>query len=270
MVAVVPWCAAAERLKAREAWIGRNPRTRAERLKLVVQQTRFCLLQTQPNLASRLLGEAVRDLPDRWRRRHGYTPLRAGTLVDPQRFEGTCSRAAGWVEAGVTVGHRRAGRDYDEPGAGLKSVWLKPLQPDAAVLLHDPVLPLPPECRAAQPVAAMGVLPVKRAKAESLFAAFGRVPDPRARNSHHRRASVLTFTALAILTGRQRPADFVRLTPQLNAHQRHALDCYRAPGKERGVAPGSDLFQTLPGRVDPAALAAVLNDWLQARHPQLP
>lgn len=40
-VAVVPWCAAAKRLKAREAWIGRDPRTRAVRLKLVVQQTRF-------------------------------------------------------------------------------------------------------------------------------------------------------------------------------------------------------------------------------------
>jgi predicted transposase YbfD/YdcC len=138
------------------------------------------------------------------------------------------------------------------------------------VLLHDPVLPLPPECRAAQPVAAMGVLPVKRAKAESLFAAFGRVPDPRARNSHHRRASVLTITALAILMGRQRPADFVRLAQQLNARQRQALGYYRPPGKKLGVAPGSDVFYTLLGRVDPAALAAVLNDWLHAQHGQLP
>ena len=36
-VAVLFWCAAAKRLKARETWIGRDPRTRSERLKLVVQ-----------------------------------------------------------------------------------------------------------------------------------------------------------------------------------------------------------------------------------------
>lgn len=269
-VAVLLWCAAAKRLKARETWIGWDARTRAERLKLIVQQARFCLLHAQPNLASRVLGESVRHLPEWWQQAHGYTPLLAETFVDPQRFEGTCYRAAGWIEAGATAGHRRAGRDYYEPGAGLKSVWLKPLRPDAAVLLRGPLATLPPECRAAQPVAAMGVLPVKLAQAESLFAAFGRVPDPRARNSHHRLATVLTITALAILMGRQRPADFVRLAQQLNARQRQALGYYRTPGKKLGVAPGSDVFYTLLGRVDSAALAAVLNDWLQAQHGQLP
>lgn len=269
-VAVLLWCAAAKRLKARETWIGWDPRTRAERLKLVVQQARFCLLQTQPNLASRVLGEAVRHLPDWWHQLHGYTPLLAETFVDAQRFEGTCYRAAGWEEAGATAGHRRAGCDYYEPGAALKSVWLKPLRPDAAVRLRGPLATLPPECHAAQPVAAMGILPVKLAQAESLFAAFGRVPDPRARNSHHRLATVLTITALAILMGRQRPADFVRLAQQLNARQRQALGYYRSPGKKLGVAPGSDVFYTLLGRIDSAALAAVLNDWLQAQHGQLP
>ena len=269
-VAVLLWCAAAKRLKARETWISWDPRTRAERLKLVVQQARFCLLHAQPNLASRVLGEAVRHLPDWWKQRHGYTPLLAETFVDPSRFEGTCNRAAGWTEAGVTTGHRRAGRAYYEPGAGLKSLWLKALRQDAAVRLRGPLATLPPECRAAQPEAAMGVLPVKLAQAESLLAAFARVPDPRARNSHHRLATVLTITALAILMGRQRPADFVRLAQQLNARQRQALGYYRPPGKKLGVAPDSDVFYTLLGRVDPAALAAVLNDWLQAQHDQIP
>jgi hypothetical protein len=63
-VAVILWCAAAKRLKAREQWIGWDPRTRAERLKLVVQQARFCLLHRQPNLASRVLAESVRQLPE--------------------------------------------------------------------------------------------------------------------------------------------------------------------------------------------------------------
>ena len=269
-VGVILWCAAAKRLKAREAWIGWDPRTRAERLKLVVQQARFCLLQSQPNLASRILGESVRHLPDWWHQKHGYSPLLAETFVDPERFEGTCYRAAGWSEAGATAGHRRAGRDYYQPGAGLKSLWLKPLRPEAAVLLRGPLSALPSECWAAQPVAAMGILPVKLAQAESLCAAFARVPDPRARNSHHRLATVLTITALAILMGRQRPADFVRLAQQLNARQREALGYYRPPGKKVRVAPGSDVFSTLLGRVEPQALAAVLNEWLQIQHGQLP
>jgi hypothetical protein len=269
-VAVLLWCAAAKRLKAREAWLGWDPRTRAERLKLVVQQARFCVLHHQPNLASRVLGEAVRALPAWWHQQHGYTPLLAETFVDPARFEGTCYRAAGWSEAGATTGHRRAGRDYYQPGAGLKRLWLKPLHPQAAVWLRGPEPGLPAECRAALPVAAMGVLPVRLAQAESLQAAFVRVPDPRAGNRQHRLPTVLTIVALAVLMGRQRPADFVRLAQQLNARQREALGYYRPPGKKVRVAPGRDVFYTLLGRVDPAALAAVLNAWLHAQHGQLP
>lgn len=269
-VAVILWCAAAKRLKPREEWIGWDPRTRAERLKLVVQQARFCLLREQPNLASRVLGESVRHLPEWWHQKHGYTPLLAETFVDPERFEGTCYRAAGWTEAGQTSGHRRAGRDYYQSGAGLKSLWLKPLRPNAPVLLRGAAATLPGECGAALPVAAMGVLPVKLAQAESLHEAFARVPDPRAGNRHHRLATVLTIVALSILMGRQRPADFLRLAQQLNARQREALGYYRPPGKKARVAPGRDVFYTLLGRVDPPALAAVLNEWLQAQHGQLP
>jgi hypothetical protein len=269
-VAVILWCAAAKRLKAREEWIGWDPRTRAERLKLVVQQARFCLLHRQPNLASRVLGEAVRHLPEWWQQEHGYTPLLAETFVDPEQFEGTCYRAAGWSEAGATAGHRRAGADYYQPGAGLKTVWLKPLRAEAAVLLRGPLAALPRECRAAQPVAAMGVLPVRLAQAESLCEAFARVPDPRAGNRKHRLATVLTIAALAILMGRQRPADFVRLAQQLNARQREALGYWRPPGKKARVAPGSDVFYTLLGRIDPPALANVLNEWIQAHHGELP
>lgn len=269
-VAVILWCAAAKRLKPREAWLGWDPRTRAERLKLVVQQARFCLLRQQPNLASRVLAESLRHLPDWWHQKHGYTPLLAETFVDPERFEGTCYRAAGWTEAGQSSGHRRAGRDYYEPGAGLKSLWLKALRPDAAALLRGPEARLPPECAAARPVAAMGVLPVKLRQLESLHEALARVPDPRAGNRQHRLATVLTIAALAILMGRQRPADFVRLAQQLNPRQREVLGYYRPPGKKGRVAPGRDVFYSLLERVEPQALADVLNEWLQAQHGQLP
>lgn len=267
---VILWCAAAKRLKDRERWIGWDPRTQAERLKLVVQQARFCLWREQPNLASRVLGEAVRGLPEIWQHRHGYTPVLAETFVDPERFEGTCYRAAGWENVGQSKGNRRAGRDYYEPGAGLKTVWLKPLHPEAAALLRGPHDQLPENCRAALPVATMGIVPVKMAQLESLHSAMARVPDPRAGNRQHRLSTVLTIVALSILTGRQRPADFVRLAQQLNARQREALAYYRPAGRKVRVAPGRDVFYSLLERVDPQALAEVLNQWLLTQHGLLP
>jgi hypothetical protein len=44
---------------------------------------------------------------------------------------------------------------------------------------------------------------------------------------------------------------------------------HRPPGKKARVAPGRDVFHTLLRRVEPAALAAVLNEWLQGQHGQL-
>ena len=152
---VLLWCAAAKRLKPREDWIGWDARTRVERLKLVVQNSRFCLWRTQPNLASRVLGEAARVLPEQWQRVHGYTPLLAESFVDPAHFAGTCYRAAGWEQAGRSRGTRRAGADYYLPGTGPKLLLLKPLRPDAVSLLRGPAEALPPQCRRAEPVAAL-------------------------------------------------------------------------------------------------------------------
>lgn len=56
-------------LKDRDSQIGWNPTQRAERQKLVVQQRRFLLLTEAgeyPNLASQVLGAAVRVLPEQW------------------------------------------------------------------------------------------------------------------------------------------------------------------------------------------------------------
>ncbi|MFM9954017.1 MAG: hypothetical protein ACKVVO_08175 [Opitutaceae bacterium] len=83
--------------------------------------------------------------------------------------------------SGATAGHRRTGGDDYTSGDGLKTLWLKASWLAAAVLLRGPLAKLPPDCCAAQPIAAMGVPPVKLAQVESLYAAFARVPDPHRR-----------------------------------------------------------------------------------------
>ena len=67
--ALLVWGSACYCLKDRDAWVGWTPTARAERQKLVVQNRRFTILAkkgTEPNLASRSLALATRELPHLW------------------------------------------------------------------------------------------------------------------------------------------------------------------------------------------------------------
>ena len=104
-VALMTWAAACYCLKARDERIGWNPAMRASRLKLVVNNRRYTELVpkgSRPNLASHVLGMAIRELPAIWERQWGYRPLLAETFCDIERSAGTCYRAAGWEEVGKT------------------------------------------------------------------------------------------------------------------------------------------------------------------------
>src|SRR5207249_363204 len=61
-------------------------------------------------LASTLLARSARQLPHDWRQHYGYTPLLLETLVDAERFRGTCYRAANWIHLGQTTGGSRTDR----------------------------------------------------------------------------------------------------------------------------------------------------------------
>jgi hypothetical protein len=76
---------------------------------------------------------------------------------------------------------------------------------------------------------------------------------------------VLSIAGLAILMGRPRPADFVRLAQQLSARQPDAFRADQPPAKKRSSPSGGDAFSPLLGRVNPPTLATVLNEWFQAR-----
>ena len=69
--------AAARRVAARDRWIGWSDPARAAHLHLVVCNSRFLILPwiRVPNLASRVLALAVRQLGPDWKRRYGYEPV---------------------------------------------------------------------------------------------------------------------------------------------------------------------------------------------------
>ena len=149
-VALMVWGSACYRLKDRDAHIGWTASMRARRQKLVVQNRRFTLLSgrgERPNLASQVLGLAVRELPALWGKIFGYEPLLAETFCDMEVSAGTCYRAAGWTPLGMTKGFSRSRRtaDYYVPNGRPKALWVKPLRPDACAVLR--AAELPPECR---------------------------------------------------------------------------------------------------------------------------
>jgi hypothetical protein len=267
-VALLVWGASAMRLNGRVEWIGWDARTRACRLKLVVNQHRFAVLvDGVNNLASRVLSLSAKSVADQWEERHGYRPLLAETFVDVERFAGTCYRAAGWQELGMTAGNRRSA-DYYVPNESPKQLWVKELVGGARQRLGAP------EVAAAQQgglnPGPVGVLPLRQPELASLHEALRAVPDPRRSNRRHRASTVLTIVSLGLLMGQKRVMDFVRLATQLNYRQRELLWYYKAPGKKVGVAPGKDVFYVLLRAIDPNALAAVLNGWLAAQRGKLP
>jgi hypothetical protein len=96
--------AAAWRLGVRDEWIGWSEGTRAQRLSMVVGNSRFLILPTVQvtHLASHVLGLASRQLGSDWQRHYGERPVLLETFVDSSRYRGTCYRAANWIDLGLT------------------------------------------------------------------------------------------------------------------------------------------------------------------------
>ena len=108
-VGLLMWGSACYRLKPRDEFIGWTATQRARRQKLVVQNRRFALLAERgqhPNLASHILGAAVRELPSLWFAVFGYEPLLAETFSDIEAFKGTCYKASGWQPLGKSSRRR--------------------------------------------------------------------------------------------------------------------------------------------------------------------
>ncbi len=139
VVGCVRYSSCAWRMSARDRWIGWDDPTRARNLQQVVNNSRFLLLPWVRirNLASRVLSQAQRQVALDWRARYGVEPLLLETLVDAQRFAGTCYRAANWIEVGTTTGRGRMDREHQRQGFCPKKVLLYPLVRGAARRLRE-------------------------------------------------------------------------------------------------------------------------------------
>src|SRR5206468_4086037 len=123
LVACLQFSSAAWRIAVRDEWIGWDDEARVRNLGHVVNNSRFLVLPWVEikNLASRILGQAAGRIVVDWKRHYGLEPLLAETLEDPQRYRGTCYRAANWMDLGRTSGLRESDleRELEKRGREL-------------------------------------------------------------------------------------------------------------------------------------------------------
>ena len=100
------------RLQPRDSLLARlgvdNP------LDYTINNSRFLVLPNVKvkNLASYLLALATRQIVKDWTWYYSLTPLFAETFVQPSLFDGTCYKAANWIEIGTTKGYAKRGMFY--------------------------------------------------------------------------------------------------------------------------------------------------------------
>ena len=120
--------AAALQLAARDRWINWSPAQRRAQLHRVVCLSRFLIRPGVSclNLASHVLGLALRRLPEDFEQRYGYRPWLVETFVGPDQA-GTCFRAANFVAVGSTAGRGRQDREKRR-AQSEKTVYMYPLE----------------------------------------------------------------------------------------------------------------------------------------------
>jgi len=271
-VGLLMWGSAAYRLKDRDTFIGWTPTQRAQRQKLVVQNRRFLLLAERgehPNLASRILGSVVRELPHLWFKAFGYEPLLAETFTDIEAYEGTCYKASGWEELGLTKGYSRHRADFYVPNDRPKKLWVRQLRKNAPALLR--AMNLPDVCGKGAQSDADGVLPLQKKQIESLHQVLCKAPDPRASNRTFHIGSILTIVAMAIFSGHQNLVQIVRFANRLRNDQRKDLGLPRfSSDSSYRKIPSYKVFYNLLRKLDVDAFARCLSQWLSQHSGTLP
>jgi len=269
-LALLGWAAAAYHIRARDQWIGWNDNQRRARLRLVANNARFCLLTElgqYPNLASRAMGLNLGRLARDWQDQFGHPVLLVETFVDPQRFRGTCYKAANWELLGATQGFQRCGQDYYLDVHHPKELWVYPLGRQALERLRAPVLDAALEAGGGAPPPPA---PVKTAQMSALAGFLRqRLTDPRDPHGvRHPIVGVVALATLAIAAGCQGPHAIFEFAQSLNHGQRRRLGCRRRPGQRRQFdVPCQRTFERLFQAIDPDELRRSYADWMASLDP---
>jgi Domain of unknown function (DUF4338) len=136
VVALLGFGAAAWQAAPRDNYIGWTHALRQRHLPLVVNNARFLILPwiQVKNLASKILGMAVKQVPQDWQEQYAIKPVLMETFVETDRFAGTCYKAANWIHVGQTKGRGKLGPSGKQ-SVPIKDILLYPLSRDFKKIL---------------------------------------------------------------------------------------------------------------------------------------
>ncbi|MDP2644456.1 MAG: DUF4338 domain-containing protein [Desulfobacterales bacterium] len=256
-VALISFSAAALKCSPRDNWIGWDFRHQYDRLKLVTNNSRFLILPIWhfPNLASRILSLCQKRLPGDWQAAFGHPLLLIETFVDPRRFRGTIYKASNWIYVGDSKGFRRTRHGYNATANSPKMVFLKPLQPDARIVLSQPIIET-------TYLTGGSKIMLSAEQMRSLPDFFSDIPDPRrAQGRRHRLGTVLAIAAGAILCGMRGYQAISDWADSLSQKARERFGCRYQ--KRRYLVPSLFTIRDVLIRVEPVHLDCALQRWNQ-------
>jgi hypothetical protein len=127
-VACLAWSSAPRHLAPRDRFIGWSAQVRRQNIRFIAYNSRFLVLPwiQVPHLASHLLGRMAKMLSRDWEQVYAHPVYYLESFVDPERFQGTCYRAANWLFLGRTTGRGKADHT-NKPNRSRKEVLGYPL-----------------------------------------------------------------------------------------------------------------------------------------------
>jgi hypothetical protein len=135
-IACMAWSSAPRHLGCRDRFIGWDSQARRRNIRFIAYNTRFLIVPwvQVPHLASHILGRIAQRVSPDWEALYSHPIYFLETFVDPERFRGTCYRAANWMLLGETTGR---GKDDQtkRPNRSIKHLLAYPLTPRFRELL---------------------------------------------------------------------------------------------------------------------------------------
>lgn len=127
-VACMAWSSAPRHLGSRDRFIGWSQQARKRNVRFIAYNTRFLILPwiQAPHLASHILSRVTATLSRDWERVYGHPIWFTETFIDPERFRGTCYRAANWILLGRTTGRGKDDLTHRQ-NRSIKEVFGLPL-----------------------------------------------------------------------------------------------------------------------------------------------
>jgi len=127
-IACLAWSSAPRHIGSRDRYVGWDAAARRSKIRFIAYNTRFLILPwvRVEHLASHILGRMAARISDDWQQMYGHPIYFLETFIDPERFRGTCYRAANWVLMGRTTGRGKQSNSY-VPNRSIKEVLGYPL-----------------------------------------------------------------------------------------------------------------------------------------------